>query len=227
MDSSILKVENVHKGYSQGNKQIEVLKGIDTTFEQNQSYSITGVSGSGKSTLLHVLGGLDAPDSGKVLFNKKNLYRLRPKDKEKFLNTSLGFVFQFHYLINELTVLENIMLMGLIRGESKGKCKERAEQLLKHVGLTDKASRYPFQLSGGEQQRISILRAIFNKPAFLLADEPTGNLDAKNADRIINFFLDCQKEWNMGLIICSHDKSVYSRMNNILEVKDGKLVVAR
>jgi len=224
MDSSTLKIENIHKIYLQGNKKIEVLTGVNASFEQKKSYSITGVSGSGKSTLMHVLGGLDDPDSGKVLFNKKNLYKIRSKDKEKFLNNSLGFVFQFHYLINELTVLENIMLMGLIKGESKSKCRERAEYLLKHVGLSEKASRYPFQLSGGEQQRISILRAIFNKPTFLLADEPTGNLDSTNADHIVNLFIDCQKEWGMGLIICSHDKSVYSRMSNVLEMKSGKLV---
>ena len=224
MDYSTLKVENVHKSYLQGNKKIEVLTGVDASFDQSKSYSITGVSGSGKSTLLHVLGGLDAPDSGKVLFNKKNSYKLKSKEKEKFLNTYFGFVFQFHYLINELTVIENIMLMGFIKGVSKAKCQDRAEYLLKYVGLSDKAERYPFQLSGGEQQRISIIRAIFNKPSFLLADEPTGNLDSKNADHIVNFFLECQKEWNMGLIICSHDKDVYSRMDNVLEMVSGKLV---
>jgi ABC-type lipoprotein export system ATPase subunit len=209
---SALIAKNISKTFTQAGKKLQVLKDISLSFEQGKTYAITGASGSGKSTFLHILGGLDTPTSGSILFNK-----------ERNLNSSIGFVFQFHYLINELTVLENIIIMGLISNRSKKECVGEAKKLLEHFGLSDKADCFPYQLSGGEQQRISIMRAIFNKPNFLLADEPTGNLDAKNAEKIVDFFLACQKKWGMGLILCSHDKSVYEKMEYVLELKDGSL----
>ncbi|MCK4517148.1 ABC transporter ATP-binding protein [Candidatus Babeliales bacterium] len=227
MNQSTLQAKNISKQYLQAKAPLPVLKNISVSFEQGKTYAITGVSGSGKSTLLHIMGGLDAPNSGDVFFDEQNFYKLRARAKEKLLNSSVGFVFQFHYLINELTVLENIYLVGLIRGEKKPIAIERAKKLLDHVGLLDKAEQHPFQLSGGEQQRVSILRAIFNKPKFLLADEPTGNLDADNAQLIVDFLLECQKEWNMGLIICSHDKAVYERMETVLELKGGSLGIQK
>ena len=227
MSQVTIKAENISKSFFQAKLPLPVLKNISVKFEQGKTYAITGVSGSGKSTLLHIMGGLDAPNSGDVFFDEQNFYRLRARAKEKLLNTSVGFVFQFHYLINELTVLENIYLVGLIRGEKKPIAIALAKTLLEHVGLLDKSEQYPFQLSGGEQQRVSILRAIFNRPKFLLADEPTGNLDAGNAQLIVDFLLECQKEWNMGLIICSHDKTVYERMETIFELKGGALGIRK
>ena len=218
-----LTVQNVDKTFIQAGKKLPVLKKISITFKPGQSYAITGASGSGKSTLLHIVGGLDAPSSGKVSFYKKNLHGITADERGKILNKSIGFVFQFHYLVNELTVLENIMIMGLIRGERKDACASKAKSLLKHFGLLDKKDSYPYSLSGGEQQRISVIRAVFNKPAFLLADEPTGNLDAKNAAKIVDFFIQCKKEWGMGIILCSHDKEVYSKMEHVYELKNGRL----
>ncbi|MFH1461383.1 MAG: ABC transporter ATP-binding protein [bacterium] len=218
-----LIVRNLYKSFSQGDKKLEVLNGVDYIFEQGRSYAITGASGSGKSTLMHLLGGLDDVDSGYVYFDKKDVLNFSQKEKEHFLNTHLGFIFQFHYLIKELSVLQNIILPGLIGGRSKKDSIQKAEKLLKKVGLEDKIDSYPTELSGGQLQRVSILRAIFNKPAFLLADEPTGDLDAKNAQIIVDLLLDCQKEWGMGLIICSHDKAVYERMEKVIILKNGIL----
>jgi ABC-type lipoprotein export system ATPase subunit len=225
MNSSKLYAENIKKTFIQAEKPLEVLKGISINFEQGKTYAITGASGSGKSTLLHILGGLDTPTTGKVSFNDQEISG--QQTNRKFLNTSIGFVFQFHYLVNELTCAENIMLMGMINNQPKKKVLDRAKKLLKQVGLKDKAHSYPFELSGGEQQRIAILRAIFNKPDFLLADEPTGNLDAKNAESIIKLLLDCKDEWKMGIILCSHDEKVYKKMENIFELGNGKCTPVR
>jgi len=220
----ILHASAVCKAYEQGGKDLHVLNGVNVTFEQGLSYAITGVSGSGKSTLLHVLGGLDTPTSGAVLFNGKDIAKLRPSHKNLFLNRHIGFVFQFHYLIRELTVRENIMMMGLIKGEPRSACSKRAEHLLALVGLTEKALSYPTQLSGGEQQRVAIARALFNKPSFLLADEPTGNLDAGNAQLMVDLFFAAQQEWGMGIIVCTHDNAVYDRMHTVYHLSQGVLV---
>jgi lipoprotein-releasing system ATP-binding protein len=215
--------QNLTKTFAQGDKILTVLENISVEFCQCTSYAIIGASGSGKSTLLHMLGGLDIPSGGQVWCNNQDIASLSPSAKEQFLNRSIGFVFQFHYLLNELTVQENIILPGLIKGENKAACLQKAKTLLEHFGLEDKAHTYPYHLSGGEQQRVSILRAIFNRPAFLLADEPTGNLDAHNAAKIVQFFLQCQSEWGMGLILCSHDKEIYQKMDKIYELKNGIL----
>ncbi|MFA5074928.1 MAG: ABC transporter ATP-binding protein [Candidatus Babeliales bacterium] len=218
-----LIVQDIHKSFIQGDKRLNVLTGISFEFEQNKSYAIIGVSGSGKSTLMHILGGLDKPDQGMILFNDKNLFKFKESEKEKFLNTHMGFVFQFHYLIKELSVIENIILPGLIKEEYKKDCLKKAEDLLQNVDLKDKMHAYPATLSGGQQQRVSILRAIFNKPSFLLADEPTGNLDEHNARGVINLLLKYKQEFNMGIIICSHDPEVYNKMDVVLRLHEGKL----
>ena len=209
------------KDFWQADKLIHVLRTISIEFEQGKSYAITGVSGSGKSTFLHLLGGLDHPTSGTIFFNDQNIATL--KKKNTFLNRSIGFVFQFHYLIKELTVLDNVELMGLIKGGDQNQARKHALNLLGITGLSNKITSYPGQLSGGEQQRVSIARALFNKPSFLLADEPTGNLDADNAQNIINLLLKAQQEWGMGIIICTHDQSVYNRMETTLTLHEGIL----
>ncbi len=204
-----ISAKNLKKEFGQEDKKtLKVLNNITIDFEKGKKYAIIGSSGSGKSTLLHILGKLDNPTSGSVNLSA---------------NSTIGFVFQFHYLINEMTVLENIILNGLINGKNKKDCITKANNLLNRFGLSDKSQNYPFQLSGGEQQRVSILRAIFNKPDFLLADEPTGNLDEQNGKIVLDFLIDCQKEWNMGLILCSHDKTIYEKMEYIFELKDGQL----
>jgi lipoprotein-releasing system ATP-binding protein len=222
-----LALHGVYKNYEQGGLLVPVLKGVDAVFKQGSSYAITGVSGSGKSTLLHVTGGLDVPSSGCVTFNAKNFDQFRTSHKSSFLNLHIGFVFQFHYLIKELTVRENVMMPGLIKGESRRACRARAEQLLKLIGLSERAAFYPPQLSGGEQQRVAIARALFNRPSFLLADEPTGNLDAENAQMVVDLFFAGQKEWNMGIVICTHDSAVYRRMETVYRLYDGMLIVRK
>lgn len=217
-----LVADLVTKKFEQGGEALPVLRGISQAFEQGTSYAIVGVSGSGKSTFMHILGGLDTPSSGRVELFGRSVHA-SGNERAIFLNKHLGFVFQFHYLIKELSVLENVMLPGLIGGFSYMDSLVRARDLLDFVGMGHRAQASPATLSGGEQQRISIVRAMFNKPAFLIADEPTGNLDASNADVAINLLLSGCKSWNMGLILCSHDQSIYSRMNVVFRMVDGIL----
>ncbi len=223
----ILKTEALTKSFWQAQKYLNVLTNVHVTFEQGTSYALTGVSGSGKSTLLYILGGLDNPSSGTVYFDDQDIFSIKQQEKELFLNRAIGFVFQFHYLIKELTVLENVMMKAIINGDSKVIAQQKAIDLLVHIGLEAKLYALPTQLSGGEQQRVSIARALVNNPAFLLADEPTGNLDAHNAQMIVDLFTTLQKESGMGLIICSHDKMVYEKMDSVLHVHEGALTYIR
>jgi lipoprotein-releasing system ATP-binding protein len=217
---------DVCKDFYQGGKILKVLRGISVTFTQDQTYAITGVSGSGKSTLLHLLGGLDAPTYGVVRFNGQDLTTFKQIQKNTMLNKHLGFVFQFHYLIKELPAIENVMLPGLVAGGRRRSCRQRARELLTMMGVADKEYAYPATLSGGEQQRVAIARALFNKPAFLLADEPTGNLDADNARVVIDLLFTAKVEWGMGIILCSHDPAVYERMQTIYHLHDGLMTTA-
>lgn len=223
INSNELIMENVHKNYVQGSKTIDVLHGVTAHFQQGKTYAITGVSGSGKSTLLYILGGFEVPTSGTVWFNKTNIFTMTDSAKEHFRNQTAGFVFQFHYLIKELTVIDNIALVGIIKGIKKQECLEHAHELLVKVGLQHRASHYPTQLSGGEQQRVAVLRAVFNKPQFLFADEPTGSLDAHNAGLVMDLFMQMHEELGVGLIISSHDKSVYESMSIQYPLHAGRL----
>ena len=211
-----LVAKDIVKKFRQGDQDIEVLRGISQEFKKG-----VGVSGSVKSTFMHIIGGLDKPSSGEVFLFGHALYK--QENRSDLLNRHLGFVFQFHYLIKELTVLENVMLPGLIAGMPRKECAARARELLDFLGMHDKQDAYPTVLSGGEQQRVSIVRAMFNRPAFLIADEPTGNLDENNAQQAIKLLLDGCTTWNMGLIVCSHDRSVYQQMNSILTMHHGVL----
>jgi lipoprotein-releasing system ATP-binding protein len=224
MSISKLSAKDLYKNFVQGDLILEVLKGINVEFEKGKTYAIVGVSGSGKSTLMHLLGGLDTPTQGSIFLGEHDLFKLRTSKKEHFSNRELGFVFQFHHLIKELNVLENIMLPGVIKGDSFKECEKIATDLLKKIGMDAKIDSYPTQLSGGEQQRVSILRAIFNKPSFLLADEPTGDLDEDNATTVVELLLQAQREWQMGVVICSHDKAVYSKMEHVFRLHNGVLV---
>ena len=214
-----LALNMVKKSYGPSGKTVTVFEGVSCVFQQGQTYAIHGVSGSGKSTLLHLLGGLDKPTAGTVLLDDKNIAALG----RAFLQDTIGFVFQAHYLVNELLVIENIMLPGLAKGLARQYCQERASELLALVGLADKAQALPTQLSGGQQQRVAIARALFNKPAFLLADEPTGSLDADNAQLVVDIILAANKAWGMGVVICSHDAAVYNRMDHVFFLDHGVL----
>lgn len=219
----LLQSNNIKKFFKQADVTIEVLKGVTASFETGKSYAVTGPSGSGKSTLIHLLAGLDAPDDGTVFFDEQNIALMSTHQREQFLNESIGLVFQQPYLIPELSVLDNIKLKGMIKGLSPEDCQEQALHLLTIVGLAHKASHNPLSLSGGEQQRVAIARALFNRPAFLIADEPTGNLDVETGKKIVDLMLQCQAEWGMGIIVSSHDAYVAQKMEKVLHLDNGKL----
>jgi lipoprotein-releasing system ATP-binding protein len=223
MHHAILAAQNISKQFTQGNQQITVLKNITCRFEQNKSYAITGISGSGKSTLIHILAGLDTPTTGTILFNNNSLQLFSSAELKQFLNKSVGLVFQSPHLLKELSVIENIIIPGLINGCSRHHCEKKAIELLKKIELLNKKDSKIGELSGGQQQRIAIARALFNEPAFLIADEPTGNLDIATGKNIVDLMIACQKEWGMGIIISSHDEYVAEKMNEIYELKEGIL----
>lgn len=224
MQQSRLIANHISKEFGFGPTKERVLHDISISFEQGSTYAVTGASGSGKTTLLHILAGLETPTIGSVHLDETNIAALSEAEKNQMRNLRFGFIFQFHYLINELTIEENIMMPGLIKGTPLDECLSRALELLSYLGLEHKRTAYPSELSGGQQQRIAIARSIFNKPQFLFADEPTGNLDASNAQQITDLLLECQKTWGMGLILCSHDAAVYERMETRWHLEKGMLV---
>lgn len=221
--SNNLCLNKVTKSYEHADTLLTVLSDSNATFIKNHTYAITGSSGSGKSTLIHLLAGLDFPSSGFITFNGEDIQSFNETKKSNFLNKSIGLVFQSPYLIKELTVLENVLLKGLIGGLPQSQCTKKAQELLEGVGLLAKINNYPAQLSGGQQQRVAIARALMNRPDFLLADEPTGNLDLNTGIALINLLLQLQKDWAMGLIISSHDSYVKQKMEFVYEIKDGLL----
>lgn len=226
MKRAVLAVENLHKTFVNGPNRLAILRGITMSFGQGASYAITGTSGSGKSTFMHLLAGIDSPTSGTVSFNGQNLAKIDQEGtRDYFLQSSIGLVFQLPYLIGELSVLENIMIRGLVAGMSKEQCKIRALELLNAVGLADKVLAKPLSLSGGQQQRVALARAIFSKPAFLLADEPTGSLDEHTGRDMVELLLTCQREWGMGIIVSSHDAYVARCMGTVYLLKDGMMTL--
>ena len=225
--STTLAAHKIRKIFIEGETSHLVLDNITATFNKGTSYAIQGVSGCGKSTLLHVLSGLEPPTSGEVLYNNHDLTRFQSNQRSNFLNRKLGFVFQSHYLISELSVLENVAMVGLISGLSKHKAETNAKALLTFLGLEHRINYQPNLLSGGEQQRVSIARALFNKPEFILADEPTGSLDSVSAKSVMELFLRCQSEWGLGLIVCSHDEAICNGMDRLYQLNQGMLACKR
>lgn len=222
-----LTVSNISKTYVTNGTETPVLFNISYTFEQGHSYAITGASGSGKSTLLHLIGGIDDPSAGVLLYNGQMIAQFNPAELEKFRRTAVGFMFQNHYLISELTVLHNIALANRIAGHSTNSALLAAQELLDQVGLTDQANRFPHELSGGQQQRAALARALVNRPQFLLADEPTGNLDSDTAGRITDLIIHAQRSWNLGIIICTHDQRVADRLDIKLHIEQGSLMTVQ
>jgi ABC-type lipoprotein export system ATPase subunit len=218
-----LTISQVTKTFAQGGATISVLSGISAQFTPGISVAITGASGSGKSTLLHLLAGLDQPTSGTVSYGLASLQTMNSLDREAFLNQVLGLVFQAPYLVSELSVIENVMIKGLIAGKSVVECTPLAMKLLSDVGLHDKITALPATLSGGQQQRVAIARALFGKPSFVLADEPTGNLDRDTGKQIVDMLLRTTKENRAGLIIVSHDMYVESVVDQVWHLTNGKL----
>jgi lipoprotein-releasing system ATP-binding protein len=223
MENHLLSLSHLTKSFGQGEAIRHVLRGIDVIFEQGKTYAITGASGTGKSTLLHVLAGLDEPTTGTVCYDRRPIAQLSKQERCAFLNKTLGFVFQAPYLIAELSVQENIMMPGLIAGTERHTLANKVMELLEKMELADRAHDRISDLSGGQQQRVALARALVNKPAFLLADEPTGNLDEKTGRDMIDLIKSCQSEWGMGIIVSSHDDYVAKNMGILYHLSDGVL----
>lgn len=223
MSTAVLAIKQIEKFFIVGGVKINILHNLSASFAQGASYAITGVSGTGKSTLMHILAGLDKPNAGSVLFNDRNIAHFSAHERSLFLNQSVGLVFQAPYLIRELTVLENIMVPGIIAGMTRDQCSARATELLDHVQLSHKKDNKVAMLSGGQQQRVALARALFNKPAFLLADEPTGNLDEQTGKAIVDLLHTCHKTYNMGIIVSTHDSYVAASMHYRYYLEQGVL----
>ena len=218
----LLQVQKLFKSYGNGTKRVEVLRGIDLTFSRGEKAAIVGASGVGKTTLLHVLGTLDRPTAGKVLFEGKDIYALNEKNLALFRNREIGFVFQFHHLLPEFDALENTMMPCLIQGIPKNESVSRSEAILTLVGLKDRISHKPGELSGGEQQRVAVARALVLEPKVLLADEPTGNLDTKTGESVFDLLQELNRIKEVTLIVVTHNQILAEKMSRQIQLIDGR-----
>jgi lipoprotein-releasing system ATP-binding protein len=216
----MLKATNIQKYY--GN--LWVLKGVDLEIRKGEIVSIAGPSGSGKSTLLHILGTLDAPSEGQIFLDNKPLLQLKGKAMAAFRNRHMGFVFQFHHLLPEFTAIENVCIPGWIAGRSKREVMQRAGELLHTLGLAGRMNNKPTQLSGGEQQRVAVARALINGPDIVFADEPTGNLDSANARELHDLFFELREKMKQTFLIVTHNEELAGMSDRILHMKDGKII---
>ena len=221
---AVIQCQNVGKTYDDGSLKVEVLRNIDFQVASGEGIGIIGASGSGKSTLLHILGGLDKPDSGSLKIIGQDLKTLSQAKLGALRNQNLGFVYQFHHLLAEFTALENVMMPLLIGKLPRREAEARAKAMLEKVGLAQRIQHRPAELSGGERQRAAIARALVNYPKCLLADEPTGNLDHKNARLVLDLMLDLQAELGTALIVVTHDDELAQRFNRVLTVQDGSVI---
>lgn len=217
----MLKANNLYKRYG----SLEVLKGVDLHVKKGEIVSIVGASGAGKSTLLHILGTLDDVDQGNILINNREINKLNKDQRARFRNQEIGFVFQFHNLLPEFTALENICIPGYIESGGKWKAVQaKARELMRALGIEDRADHKPSQLSGGEQQRVAISRALINDPAIIFADEPSGNLDSKNAEELHQLFFDLRDNFDQTFVIVTHNEELANLADRRLEIKDGLIV---
>jgi lipoprotein-releasing system ATP-binding protein len=216
----MLTAKNIKKKYG----QVEVLKGVDLAINNSEIVCVVGSSGAGKSTLLHILGTLDAPDSGETFLNNVPMHSLKGKKLADFRNHHIGFVFQFHHLLPEFTALENVCIPSWMAGNSKKQTEKQAFQLLETLGLKDRIDNKPSQLSGGEQQRVAVARALINKPDIVFADEPTGNLDSVHARELHNLFIDLRNQFRQTFLIVTHNEEMAEMSDRILHMKDGRIV---
>ena len=227
IDEPVLQCRHLKKRFNENRLQVEVLHGIDLTIMPGEKVAIVGSSGSGKSTLLHLLGGLDIPSEGDIEVCGQNMGALPDAKRGQLRNETLGFIYQFHHLLPEFTALENVAIPLLIRGAHPAQASQRARMLLERVGLLGRLKHKPAELSGGERQRVAIARAVITEPRAVLADEPTGNLDRKNADQIYQLLLRLNEELETALIIVTHDVLLTRRMDRVLRLEDGALVTER
>ena len=216
----MLTGKNIYKRYG----SLEVLRGVNLEINKGEVVAIVGPSGCGKSTLLHILGSLDKADMGEIVINNKALNLLSGNKLAAFRNKHIGFVFQFHHLLPEFTALENVCIPGWLAGRNKNEVKEKAEGLLKILGLVNRNENKPNQLSGGEQQRVAVARALINNPDVVFADEPTGNLDSANAQELHELFFDLRKQFNQTFLIVTHNEELSQLSDRVLHMKDGLIV---
>jgi len=216
----MLKAKGIKKSYG----KLQILKGVDLEVNKGEIITIVGPSGAGKSTLLHIIGTLDKPEAGRVEINGVAVNSLSLKKLSAFRNEHIGFIFQFHHLLPEFTALENICIPAFIAGRTKKEAAHKAEELLELLGLSHRGNHKPNELSGGEQQRVAVARALINNPAVILADEPSGNLDSNNAESLHSLFVDLRDRLNQTLIIVTHNESLANMANRKIEMKDGLII---
>lgn len=223
MTDPVLITEKLHKRFSKGGRDILVLQGVEMELYRGEIIGILGASGTGKSTFLHIVGGLDEPTSGRVIHEGNDIFRFSESELASFRNRKVGFIFQMHYLLAEFSCLENVMMPGIISGEDRNGLLHRSKDLLEKVGLTDRMEHRPGELSGGEQQRAAVARALINNPALVLADEPTGNLDTITAGSVQDLFLELNRDLGTTFLIVTHNREMAAKFHRRFELRNGVL----
>jgi len=221
--AAVLEARDVARSFQQGSTRLEVLRGLQLRVAPAERLAIIGASGSGKTTLLQILGGLDRPDAGQVLIDGRDIHRLNERERGALRNRTMGFVYQFHHLLPEFSALENVAMPLLVGRLPAREARERAAAMLARVGLAARLDHRPHQLSGGERQRAAVARALVTSPRLVLADEPTGNLDGRNAEQVFALLLELNRELGTSLVVVTHDARLAARMDRVLELNDGNL----
>jgi lipoprotein-releasing system ATP-binding protein len=224
MDAPLLQVRDLNHSFLEGEEKVHALRGVSFNANQGEITSIIGPSGCGKSTLMYLLGLLDQPDSGEIIINNKSISKLSEIQKNSLRNEKIGFIFQFHFLIKELSARENVALPAIKKGEDSEDALERADQILKQLGLGKKLDRFANKLSGGEQQRVAIARALINSPSLILADEPTGNLDTANSEIVFDLLQNLSREQNLAVLLVTHNNQLAKRCDRFISMNDGLIV---
>ena len=220
---SVLSLSGISRIYTQGDNKINVLKNVDLNINRGEIVSLIGSSGSGKSSLLHIAGLLEQPDAGDIAINGVKFSKMNDLERTVSRRHSIGFIYQFHHLLSDFSAIDNVIIPMMIAGQDKSYSQERAMMLLSKLGLDDRKDHLPSQLSGGEQQRVSIARAIANKPDLLLADEPTGNLDAKTADIVFDQFISLARQENMSVLLATHNNKLSEKSDRVISIQNGEL----